>query len=205
MYAQRVGYYFTVVAKYNSIQAYFSCSSGKMVDIIGVNRRKMPILRMKVANPPKERPVMLYDGNCSFCRRTAFYMRGLTRRQVDFASYHTAQRHFPEIDLRYLAEEVKLVAPSGYVYSGAEAVFKALHYGHRWEWLFSLYEALPPFRWISEMVYRHVARNRDKYSKRVGPFWIDWDSGGEAYEADNSRQRAHRTTAPTYGEMIRKD
>lgn len=143
----------------------------------------MKSLRMKVANPPKNKALMLYDGDCSFCRRSAFWLRGATRSQVDFASWRLAIGHFPEIHPSYMEAEAKLITPNGNVYGGAEAVFKALSYGSKsFGWTYLAYEKCPPFRWFSEMVYRNVARNRQKYSKRVGPFWIDWDSGGEKYE-----------------------
>jgi len=149
-----------------------------------------------VARPPADKPLMLFDGDCSFCRRAAFFLRGWCHSQVDFASFHRAYGHFPEIGLAYFREEVKLITPSGHVYGGAEAVFKALTYGsHLWDWLFWLYLKLPPFRWVSEAIYRHIARNRAKYSKRVGPFWEEWESGGEKYETFPPKRENHRDVA----------
>jgi len=169
-------------------------------------------IRMKVAAPPKNKPLMLYDGDCSFCRRSAFFLRGVTRREVDFASWHLACGHFPEIHPRYMEEEVKLITPSGYVFGGAEAVFKALSYGSRmWGWTFWFYEHCAPFRWVSEMIYRHVARNRQKYSERVGPFWQEWDSGGQKYEVYPQSRRSNQAdpllkrqpAIPPFPEVVR--
>ncbi len=144
---------------------------------------------MKVTNPPKPRPVMLYDGDSAFMRREAFFLRGTTRQQVDFADYHRAAPRFPQIDISYMAQEIKLIAPSGYVYGGAEAVFKALSYGGNWKWLWPIYNHVAPFRWITEMIYRHIERRKDVYSRRVGPFWFEWNSGGEPYEIGPGRSR----------------
>ena len=177
-----------IYGKYEN-KLYFPCLQPEIVDIMGMNRRKMPILRMKVKKAPSERPVMFYDGECSFCRRSAFYLRGITHRQVDFAAWQYSYTHFPEIDKTYFAKEVKLITPAGYVFSGAEAILKALQYGSPWGFLFSLYSVCPPFRWLSEAIYRMIARKKDEYSKKVGPFWIDWDSGGAAYETHNPRRK----------------
>jgi len=164
---------------------------------------------MKVANPPKNKPLMLYDGDCSFCRRSAFWLRGATHSQVDFASWRLAIGHFPVIHPSYMEDEAKLITPNGTVYGGSEAVFKALSYGSKGlGWTSWFYEKCPPFRWCSEMVYRHISRNRQKYSEKVGPFWIDWDSGGEKYEIYQKPRSAKGTTrnpsVPTFGDAMKR-
>jgi predicted DCC family thiol-disulfide oxidoreductase YuxK len=166
-------------------------------------KKFMKTIRMKVANPPKPHPVLLYNGDCSFNRRAAFLLRGVMRKQVDFADSNKAWARFPEVPRSYFKEEVKLITPTGHVYGGAEAVCKALTYGGFWGWLWPIYDHLPPFRWVAELIYTHIEKNRERYSKRVGPFWMDWDSGGTPYEIASGREESTPRVEPPPPVMFR--
>ncbi len=113
-----------------------------------------------VASPPRERPLMLYDGECGFCQRWARRGEQIAGRKVDFVPYQQAASRFPEIPEVDFLQAVQLIECDGRVYSGAEAVVRVLAMrpvlrGLRW-----LYDYLPGFGCFSEWLYRAIARNR---------------------------------------------
>ena len=70
----------------------------------------------------REKPLMVFDGECQFCRRWIARWRQATGDAVDYAPLQEAAAEFPEIPRGEFGREVKLIEPNGRVYGGAEAV-----------------------------------------------------------------------------------
>lgn len=119
------------------------------------------------------KPVLLYDGECGFCRRWLVRWRFWTGDEVEHAPYQEAVSRFPRLSKSALAEAVHLVEPDGRVSTGAEAVYRSLavHPGKRW--LVRLYERFPPFRLASELAYRLIARHRVAALRVTQLLWGD--------------------------------
>ena len=75
---------------------------------------------------PPEKPLMVYDGDCGFCRRWVARWKRTTAGRVEVEPYQTAQERFPEIPLAQFKRAVQLIDPDGSVSSGAEAVIRSL-------------------------------------------------------------------------------
>src|SRR5205807_8022371 len=88
----------------------------------------------------------------------------LTGERVDYAPSQEVANRFPEISAAEFKRAVQFVAPDGQVSSGAEAVFQALACAPRKGLPFWLYRHLPGFAWISESIYRFVAKHRGGFS-----------------------------------------
>jgi predicted DCC family thiol-disulfide oxidoreductase YuxK len=112
-----------------------------------------------VAAPPAK-PLMVYDGDCGFCRRSIRRWRRLTGGTVDYVPYQEIAERFPSIPRRAFQHAVQLVEPDGRVSGGAEAVLRALALAGRSRWLLAAYRSVPGFRPVSETVYRWVASHR---------------------------------------------
>jgi predicted DCC family thiol-disulfide oxidoreductase YuxK len=109
---------------------------------------------------PPDRPLVIFDGDCSFCRVWIEYWKQLTGDRASYAPYQEAADRFPEIAREKFAAAVQLVLPEGKVYSGAHAAFGllALAPGHGfWLWL---YERMPGVAPVAEAVYGLIARHR---------------------------------------------
>jgi len=126
--------------------------------------------RLRVASPP-ERPLLLWDGDCGFCRRWVLRWRVRTAGRVDYAPYQIAAARFPEISLEAAAAAVHLVAPDGLVSVGAEAAFRALSYAPGGGRLLWAYERVPGFSRVSEAAYRLVAARRTFFSRLTALLW----------------------------------
>lgn len=111
------------------------------------------------------RPLLVYDGDCAFCRRWIVRWRRVTGERVDYAPYQEAAPRFPAVPLERFKSAVQLIEPDGRVSQAAEAALRSLAYAPGWGWLFWLYEHVGAFRAASEWGYRVVARNRGALSR----------------------------------------
>ncbi len=116
-----------------------------------------------------EKPTLLYDGDCYFCRSWVNRWRKTSGHAVEFRAYQEAGHLFSHVPSEELKAAIQLI-DSQHRYSGAEAVFKTLAYGGQKGPLF-LYQKLPFFKTLSETLYRFVASHRNFFSKLTRLFW----------------------------------
>lgn len=122
-------------------------------------------------NAAVDKPLMLFDGDCTFCRTWIAHWKTLTAGAVDYVPYQEAAHRFPEIDATRFRSAVQLVMPDGAVAQGAEAVFLSLRDVPGRGWLSRAYRAIPPFRWLTEAAYRLVASHRVFAAKATRLLW----------------------------------
>src|SRR5579863_2540493 len=106
---------------------------------------------------PLERPLLLFDGDCGFCRYWVARWQAITRGAVDFAPAQAEAARFPQLSPEACAQSVQLITPEGAIYAGAEAVFRARAYAPGRGTALALYEHLPGVRPASEAAYRLIA------------------------------------------------
>lgn len=123
-----------------------------------------------VEHPP-ERPLLVFDGACTFCRRWVARWQHATGDRVDYAPSDQVAARFPEIPAEQFKEAVVLIGPDGRVRHGAEAVFGTLAVTSSGAWWLGLYRHVPGFAPLTEFVYRQVARHRNPLSKLTGWLW----------------------------------
>ncbi len=113
---------------------------------------------------------MVFDGDCTFCRRWIERWRGTTGDAVEYRAYQEIEGNRLGLTDDDFAEAVHLIEPDGSVTRGAEAVFRALAVsGHpvaRWA-----YDTLPGVSSITETIYRVVARHRHGFSRLTSALW----------------------------------
>lgn len=102
-----------------------------------------------------EKPLVIYDGECNFCKFWVLRCQRFTRGRVDFAASQETwvKEQFPEVPPERFDESVQLVETDGKVYSGAEAAFRALRYGRAGGAGLWLYDNLPGFAPVTESSY----------------------------------------------------
>ena len=113
------------------------------------------------------KPILVYDGDCDFCKYWIFRWRYITKDRIDYAPYQDVYAKFTEIPISDFQSSVHLILESGQVYSGAEAVLRALNNGV----LLWCYCKLPGFSLITETIYRFVAKHRQHFSKLTRWLW----------------------------------
>ncbi|MBL0058130.1 MAG: DUF393 domain-containing protein [Elusimicrobia bacterium] len=105
------------------------------------------------------KPVLIYDGDCGFCRRSVGWVRRRAGGRVEVLRREDAAARFPALSLDLTARSVVLLDSDGVLHQGAEAVFRTRallgfpfflnrYRSHRW------------FAGLSEAGYRVVSWTR---------------------------------------------
>jgi predicted DCC family thiol-disulfide oxidoreductase YuxK len=118
-----------------------------------------------------EKPLLVYDGDCSFCRLWIDRWRALTGDRVRYAPYQEVAEQFPEIPREAFARAVQLILPGGEVVSAAHAVFRTLAFAPGRAWMLWLYQHLPGAPFVAESFYGFVARHRNLLYRLTCLFW----------------------------------
>jgi predicted DCC family thiol-disulfide oxidoreductase YuxK len=113
----------------------------------------------RVSNlPPK--PLLIWDGECHFCKLWIERWREITAGKVDYATYEQAAHQFPEISVEQFKRAMAFIEPDGEAFFAAEAVYRSLGYRSSRRWLAWSYDHVPGFAAISETAYKFIARHR---------------------------------------------
>jgi len=118
----------------------------------------------------REKPLMVFDGECGFCRAWIDYWKDLTGQRAEYAPYQQVAAHFPEVPTADFAAAVQIFLPDGEQRSGAHAAFTAMAFGRKTSPLWA-YEHVPGFAAISEVVYRTIAAHREAGFKITKLLW----------------------------------
>jgi lipase maturation factor 1 len=127
-------------------------------------------LRLRVSNPPSK-PLLIWDGECDFCRLWIERWREITDDKVDYATYQQAAHQFPEIPVEQFKRAMVFIEPDGQVFFAAEAVYRSLRYRSSRKWLTWNYDHVPGFAAISETAYKFIARHRGLGSISTRLLW----------------------------------
>lgn len=122
--------------------------------------------KIRVASPPAK-PLLIYDADCHFCRRWIARWQNATGDAVNYIPLQDASVGicFPEIPRPELERAIHLIMPDGSVCDGAQAVFRSLASAGKERWLLYLYEKMPGFEDITELVYEEIAAHRSFFSR----------------------------------------
>src|SRR5262249_62356900 len=85
---------------------------------------------LRVSNPPPK-PLLIWDGDCDFCRLWIERWRETTIGKVDYITYQEVADRFHEIPPDEFNRSVVLIEPDGTAFFAAEAVYRSLAY-RRW-------------------------------------------------------------------------
>ena len=118
-----------------------------------------------------DKPLLIFDGDCGFCRFWIERWKSLTGDKVDYAPYQEVQTQFPSISKEACEQAVQLVLPAGKIYSAAEAVFRTLAFAGRARITLWLYQNFSGFRVLTEGFYSLVARHRVLFSRITRFIW----------------------------------
>ncbi|WP_276497683.1 thiol-disulfide oxidoreductase DCC family protein [Pontibacter litorisediminis] len=117
-------------------------------------------------------PLLVYDGDCSFCKYWVSRWRRNTGNKVKYVPYQEVPDGFRGTSHAQFRRSVYLFTTYGRRLHGAEAVAALLQLSgySTWNWL---YHRLPLAGTIAEAGYRTVADNRDFFFKLTKLFFRD--------------------------------
>src|SRR5271155_3066570 len=97
-----------------------------------------------------DKPLLIFDGNCGFCRIWIQYWVQLTGTRVEYAASQDVAANYPQIPADSYSQSVQLMMSSGEAMSGARAVFTTLTYAPGMKWLLWAYQHVPGFAPLAE-------------------------------------------------------
>lgn len=130
-------------------------------------------------------PLLLWDGECGFCRYWVIRWGELTGGKVRFEPYQQAGNDFPEIGEANFRKAAYLVEPDGWAYRGAAAAFRTLSYSGSHGRLMDWYRQYDFFRHLCNAAYDWMAGHRNfmmkltiglwgRNPRRPYPRWLLW-------------------------------
>jgi predicted DCC family thiol-disulfide oxidoreductase YuxK len=124
-----------------------------------------PLNRPRVQAPPSK-PLLIWDGECGFCRRWILRWQAITGEWVEYAPLQEPSLwlRFPEVARADCERAVHLIEPDGRVSRGAEAMVRSLAECTSYRWMRWSYEGVPGVAAAAEAAYGVVARNRRVFS-----------------------------------------
>lgn len=111
-----------------------------------------------------DRPVVVYDGTCGFCRKQVARIQRWDRaEEFTFISSHEPDllENFPQLAGEDLDAGMRLIEPSGALSAGADAVHGIARRLPRFRWFAWLYH-VPGVKQVARRVYGWIARRRHK-------------------------------------------
>jgi predicted DCC family thiol-disulfide oxidoreductase YuxK len=125
---------------------------------------------LRVGNPPPK-PLMIWDGDCHFCKRWIERWREITAGKVDYCTYQETADRFPEVPVEQFKRAVAFIEPDGKTFFAAEEVYRSLRSRSSRKWLAWSYDHVPGFAVVSELAYKFIARHRKLGSAITRLLW----------------------------------
>ncbi len=123
----------------------------------------------KKKNP--QAPILIWDGDCGFCRLWVNYWKAHTGQKVQYRPYQEVADEIPQISEEKSSEAVQLLEEDGSVYSGAAASLRVFSYVPGRRWLYVLYRKVIPFAWLADKIYKGIARHRSFFYRVTRLLW----------------------------------
>lgn len=120
----------------------------------------MPQIYSKTLYPANCPNLLIWDGECGFCKYWKIYLEQYSDDRLSFEPFQEAHKKFPDIEKSRFEKAVFLIDKKGRVYSGANAMFRAFYLIKKMEFFHRWYNAYPFFRKFSEKFYAWVSDHR---------------------------------------------
>ena len=116
------------------------------------------------------RPVLLFDGDCSFCRAWIDFWHSLTGDRVEYLPFQQASARFPEVPVEDCRKAVQFICAEGR-FQGAAGVARFLSDIPGYQWLYWCYRFVPGFSAVASFAYRFIANHRNLAMRVTRVLW----------------------------------
>lgn len=111
------------------------------------------------------RSVLVFDGECGFCRCWVTRARHAVGERIEFAAFQDAATRYPRICRADFQKAAHLIEPDGRVSRGAEAILRTYALAGRRQLAYWAYRRVPGIATAAESAYRFVASHRPFFSR----------------------------------------
>lgn len=120
--------------------------------------------KIQHTNYPPPKPLLVWDGDCGFCKYWKTRWQLKTGNKITFKTYQEVAKNFPDIPLKEFKKSSKLIEPDGKIYNGPDSAYKSIYYSGTQIW-HNWYKKNKIFQKLSDHGYNHIAKNRSFYFK----------------------------------------
>ncbi|MBI2608229.1 MAG: DUF393 domain-containing protein [Deltaproteobacteria bacterium] len=113
----------------------------------------------------EKRPLIIYDGDCRICCRWINFQKHKIKKNLFYSPYQDVPQDFLNIPLKQFQKSLHYIDEKDHVFAGAYAVCKLWSYREHLKWVLWLYENIPGFSFVAELLYQLVAKNRARFQK----------------------------------------
>lgn len=107
--------------------------------------------------------LIIYDGDCGFCTTSVRKLRGiLGKKAPSAATFQSQQLDLFGLSIAEVQREMKYVDTNGEIWGGASAFMRVFHDAKGIWRLISTFMSLPLVKQSSVVIYRKIAKNRQK-------------------------------------------
>ncbi len=125
-------------------------------------------MKTDMANALRGRSTLVYDGDCSFCRRWVARIAHRDRSGTfEFVPKQTEglTERFPKLDEGDFNTGMRLITPDDAIHVGADAAYQIACHLRYWRWIAWLY-FVPGIHSLTRALYAHIAANRQSQGGR---------------------------------------
>lgn len=127
-------------------------------------------------------PILVWDGECGFCKFWVTRWQQKTADKITFKTYQEIGKDFRDIPFKEFKKASKLIDTSGNVYNGPDSAFRCLYIAGNKKWHL-WYKKNKIFKYLCDHSYNHIAKNRSIYYKltiycfgdnpiKTKPYWL---------------------------------
>ena len=121
--------------------------------------------------PPANKPVMVWDGDCGFCRYWMLRWKKISGNQIAYEPYQESYHKYDDIPVERFKEAVQFIETDGQIYSGPAAAYRSLHSLDKYKWLYNLYLSNRFFKKVSDHAYYFIAQRRGLFLQITSLFF----------------------------------
>ncbi len=125
-------------------------------------------MKIAMTNALPRKSTVVYDGQCSFCRRWVARIARRDRHDAfEFVARQTTglTKRFPRLAEGDFNTGMRLITPDNVIHVGADAAYQIARHLRYWRWIAWLY-FVPGIHSLTRALYAQIAANRQSLGGR---------------------------------------
>ncbi|HIB49652.1 MAG TPA: DUF393 domain-containing protein [Flavobacteriaceae bacterium] len=115
--------------------------------------------------PPSDKPVLVWDGDCGFCKYWVTRWKKITHGKITFQTYQDVAHQFEDIPLKEFKKASRLITAEGTVHSGPDSAYMSYYIANRNSPWHNWYRKYSWFQRLSDHGYNYIAKHRSFFFK----------------------------------------
>ncbi|WP_432411545.1 thiol-disulfide oxidoreductase DCC family protein [Rasiella sp. SM2506] len=115
--------------------------------------------------PPEVKPILVWDGECGFCKYWVTRWKRISENKIHFKTYQEVALQFPDIPIKEFKKASRLITPEGTVHSGPDSAYMSYYIANPKSPCHYWYVTYTWFTKLSDHGYNFIAKHRRIFFK----------------------------------------